>query len=221
MQRATTTIPIVLLIVGDPVGWGFAKSLARPGGNVTGVSSNILEVVEKRMHLLKELVPSLSRVAVLWNSQNAGQEAMANKAVSGARSLRLQCEALAFHGPSELQSALTRATFAQALFVVADPVTFDQRASIAQFALVQRLAMFGSYPEDAQAGALASYGPNLTDEYRKGATYVDKILRGAKPAELPIEEPTTYELTINVNTAKTLGINIPQSMLLRADKVIE
>jgi putative ABC transport system substrate-binding protein len=168
-QKATQTIPIIMLIVGDPIGSGFAKSLAYPGGNMTGVSNNMYEMMGKRVQLLKELVPSVTRVAVLWNSQNAGQETMAKSAESGARSLGLDVESLAFNGPNELQETLTKSTRSQALLVVGDVVTFDQRESIARFAMVHRLATFSTYPEEAQDGALASYGPNLRDEYRKGA----------------------------------------------------
>ena len=219
-QKATRTIPIVMVLVSDPVLSGFAQSLARPGGNMTGVSPNN-ELNRKRVQLLKELVPSASRLAVLWNTVNSVNAAMAKETERGALALGLQVEMVEFKGPDELQALLAKATRAQLLFVVPDPVTFDQRESIARFAVAQRLAAFGTFPEEAQDGLLASYGPSNREEYRRGAAYVDKILRGAKPAELPIEEPSKYELTINLKTATALGIKIPQQMLVRADRVIQ
>ena len=220
-QKTTKTIPIVMLIVGDPVGMGFAKTLARPGGNMTGASANVSELVQKRIQLLKELIPSASRVAVLWTSLVVGQAAIAKQAEFSAQALGLEVESLAFKGPNELQAVLTKAISAQTLFVLSSPAGFDHRESIARFAVAHRLAAFGTFPEEAQAGALAAYGPSLWDEYRRGAVYVDKILRGAKPADLAIEDPTKYVLAINLKTAKALGLTIPQSLLLRADEVIQ
>jgi putative ABC transport system substrate-binding protein len=221
VQKATRTIPIVILSISDPVGSGFVQSLARPGGNITGISNNMIEPSRKRVQLLKELVPSVSRVAVLWNPQNPLTAVVAKEMELGAVALGLEVESLGYNGPNELQATLAKATRAQALLVTGDAVAFDQRELIARFALAHRLVVFSAWPEEAQDGALAAYGPSLREEYRRGAAYVDKILRGAKPAELPVEEPRKYELTINLKTAKALGIRIPQQLLLLADKVVE
>ena len=220
-QKATRTIPIVILVIPDPVGSGFVQSLARPGGNITGTSNNSIEVSRKRVQLLKEIIPSLSRVAVLWNPLNPGSATVAKETELGAVALGIKVEFLGYNGPNELQVALTKATRAQAVLIMGDFVAFDRREWIAGFAVAHRLPVFSTWPEEAQDGSLAAYGPSLREEYRRGAAYVDKILRGAKPAELPIEEPTKYELTINIKTAEALGIKIPQSLLIRADRVIE
>lgn len=220
-QKATRTIPIVILVISDPVGLGFVQSLARPGGNITGTSNNSMEVSRKRVQLLKEIIPSVSRVAVLWNPLNPSSTATAKETELGAVALGIKVESLGYKGPNELQVALTKATQAHAVLIMGDFVAFDRREWIAGFAVAHRLPVFSTWPEEAQDGSLAAYGPSLREEYRRGAAYVDKILRGAKPAELPIEEPTKYELTINIKTAEALGIKIPQSLLIRADRVIE
>lgn len=220
-QKATRTIPIVILVISDPVGSGFVQSLARPGGNITGTSNNSIEVSRKRVQLLKEIIPSLSRVAVLWNPLHPATAAAAKETELGAVALGIKVESLGYNGPNELQAALTKATRAQAVLIMGDSVTFDRREWIAGFAVAHRLPVFSTWPEEAQDGSLAAYGPSLREEYRRGAAYVDKILRGTKPAELPIEEPTKYELTINLKTAKAIGITVPQTVLLHADRVIE
>lgn len=220
-QKATRTIPIVILVISDPVGLGFVQSLARPGGNITGTSNNSMEVSRKRAQLLKEIIPSVSRVAVLWNPLNPSSTATAKETELGAVALGIKVESLGYKGPNELQVALTKATQAQAVLIMGDFVAFDRREWIAGFAVAHRLPVFSTWPEEAQDGSLAAYGPSLREEYRRGAAYVDKILRGAKPAELPIEEPSKYELTINLKTAKAIGITVPQTVLLRADRVIE
>lgn len=220
-QKATAKIPIVMLIVGDPVGLGFAKSLAHPGGNMTGPSINMLELNLKRIQLLKELLPSASRVAFLWNSQNTATVSLQKALENAARTLGLAIDSFDFKGPNDLQATLGKAARAKVLLVAPDPVTFDERESIARFAITQQIAAIGTFPEEAQDGALLAYGANLGASYRRGAAYVDKILRGAKPSDLPIEDPLRYELVINLKTAKALGIRIPDAILLRADKVIE
>ena len=220
-QKATQTIPIVMLIVGDPVGSGFAKTLARPGGNMTGPAINMAELNLKRIQLLKELLPSASRVTFLWNSQNTPQASTQKALENAARALGLIVESLGFTGPNDLEPTLTKAARAKVLLVAADPVTFDQRELIARFAVAHQIAAIGTFPEEAQDGALLAYGANLGAAYRRGAAYVDKLLRGAKPADLPIEDPLSYELVVNLKTAKALGIKIPDSIMLRADKVIE
>lgn len=221
VQKATTTIPLVMLSISDPVRLGFAQSLARPGGNITGPSLNMVEPSRKRVQILTELIPTVSRVAVFWNSENPNSAVIATEMERAAAALGLQFESLRYAGPGELQVTLTKGIRATALLVVGDPVSFDQREAVARIALARKLVVFSVWPEEADAGALAAYGPSLRDEYRRGAAYVDKILRGAKPADLPMEEPRKYELIINLKTAKTLGIRVPQSMLLQADRVIE
>jgi putative ABC transport system substrate-binding protein len=221
VQNATKTIPIVMILASDPVGSGFAKSLARPGGNMTGPTNNAAELSKKRLQLLMELIPSESRVAVLANTLNVAIAAQAHETERTALALGLRVYMLEFEGLGGLQALLTKTVQTRALIVITDPIILDQREAIARYAAANRLALFGTFPEEAHSFALASYGPSLRDEFRRGAAYVDKIIRGAKPADLPIELPTKYELTINLKTAKALGLTIPQSILVRAGEVIQ
>jgi len=223
-KNATGTIPIVMATGGDPVGLGLVASLARPGGNVTGLSFSVgMETVGKGLELLKETVPKVRRVAVLSNPANPSQ-ALAIKNVSdAARAVRVQLQLLEARGPNEFDNAFVAMVRerAEALLVVLDPFFTFHRAQLRDLAAKNRLpAMYGSreYPE---AGGLMSYGADFRHSFRRSATYVDKILKGAKPADLPIEQPTRFELVINMRTAKALGLTIPQSLLLRADQVIE
>jgi putative ABC transport system substrate-binding protein len=223
-KNATGTIPIVMATGGDPVGLGLVASLARPGGNVTGLSFSVgMETVGKGLELLKETVPKVRRVAVLSNPANPSH-ALAIKNVSdAARAVRMQLQLLEARGPNEFDNAFAAMARerAEALLVVLDPFFGIHRAQLRDLAAKNRLpAMYGSreYPE---AGGLMSYGADFRHNFRRSATYVDKILKGAKPADLPIEQPTRFELVINMKTAKALGLTIPQSLLLRADQVIE
>jgi putative tryptophan/tyrosine transport system substrate-binding protein len=223
-KNATGTIPIVMATGGDPVGLGLVASLARPGGNVTGLSFSVgMETVGKGLELLKETVPKVRRVAVLSNPANPSH-ALAIKNVSdAARAVRVQLQLLEARGPNEFDNAFAAMARerAEALLVVLDPFFGIHRAQLRDLAAKNRLpAMYGSreYPE---AGGLMSYGADFRHNFRRSATYVDKILKGAKPADLPIEQPTRFELVINMKTAKALGLTIPQSLLLRADQVIE
>jgi putative tryptophan/tyrosine transport system substrate-binding protein len=223
-KNATGTIPIVMATGGDPVGQGLVATLARPGGNVTGLSFSVgMDIVGKWLELLKEAVPKVRRVAVLSNPANPGHAPAIENVNVAARSVGVQLQHLEARGPSEFDSAFAAMARerAEALLVLLDPFFGFRRARLSELAAKSRLpAMYGSreYPE---AGGLMSYGADFRHSYRRSATYVDKILKGAKPADLPIEQPTKFELVINLNTAKVLGLTIPPSLLLRADQVIE
>jgi putative tryptophan/tyrosine transport system substrate-binding protein len=222
-KHATGTIPIVMTAAGDPVGSGLVASLARPGGNVTGLSARSPDLSGKRLQLLKEVVPGVARVAVLWNAANPYAALVVRETEAAARSLGVQVQFLEVRGPDDFENALPAAIRgrAGALIVVEDPLTFLYLKRIAEFAAQNRLPATYGYREFAEAGGLMTVGPNLADLYRRAAIFVDKILKGAKPADLPIEQPTKFELVINLKTAKALGLTLPPSLLLRADQVIE
>jgi putative ABC transport system substrate-binding protein len=222
-KQATTTIPIVMAGVIDPLAAGLVASLAQPGGNITGVSLMAPELVGKQLQILKEVVPTVSRVALLGNPDNAGSAPQVRQAQDAARALGVRLQPLEARGPGEIDSAFAAMTREQAgaLIVLVD-VMFDvQRTQIAELAAKSRLPTVAGLANLAEAGGLMSYGSNTTDNFRHAATYVDKILKGAKPADLPVEQPTKFELVINMKTAKMLGIRIPESILARADRVIE
>jgi putative ABC transport system substrate-binding protein len=223
-KNATGTIPIVMVAVTDPVATGLIASLARPGGNVTGLSFSVgLETYGKGLELLKETVPKVHRVAILSNPANP-VHALAIRDVKGAaRSLGVQLQLLEARGPSEFDGAFAAMAKERvdALLVVSDTLFVLHRTRLADLAARGRLPAAYSAREYVEAGGLMSYGPSLLDLWRRAATYVDKILKGAKPADLPVEQPSKFELVINVKTAKALGLTIPQSLLLRADQVIE
>ena len=222
-KHATRTIPIVMSTAGDPIGSGLVASLARPGGNVTGLSARSPELGGKRLQLLKEVVPGVSRVAVLWNAANPYAALVVRETEAAARTLGVQVQSLEVRGPDDFENALPAAIRgrAGALIVVGDPLLFSYRMRIADFAARNRLPAAYNLREFAEAGGLMAYGENLADLYRRAATYVDKILKGAKPADLPVEQPTKFELVINLKTAKALRLTIPQSVLIRADEVIQ
>ncbi|HKD42925.1 MAG TPA: ABC transporter substrate-binding protein [Myxococcaceae bacterium] len=224
LTRETQTIPIVMTISTDPVGTGFVRSLARPGTNVTGLSNISPELSAKRLELLREAVPGLSRVAVLWNPDIRGAVFDYKETVGAAHVMGLELQSVEVSRAEDLDrafSAITRQR-AQALVLPgANPVAFMNRGKIATFAQRSRLPSMYPTREYVPAGGLMSYGPSLPDLYRHAAAYVDKILKGAKPADLPVEQPTKFELVINLKTAKALGLAIPQSILIRADQVIE
>jgi putative ABC transport system substrate-binding protein len=220
-KRAAGTTPIVMAAGGDPVALGLAESLARPGGNVTGVSPIMdWQVPGKLLQLLKEAVPTVSRVAVLSSEASLG--AASGVLGSAADALRLTLLPLAVDLPENLAPAFVTFTRERAdgLFVRGTTFTFHHWKVIADLATRHRLPSISAFREATEAGGLVSYGPNLLDQYRRAAAYVDRILKGAKPADLPIEQPTKFELVINLKTAKALGLTIPQSVLLRADEVI-
>jgi putative ABC transport system substrate-binding protein len=223
-KKATETIPIVAIALGDPVGIGLIASLAHPGGNVTGSSFSVgLEIAGKGLELLKETVPKVRRVAILSNPGNPGQPLSIRELNVGARSLGVQLQLLEVRGPNEFDGAFAAMATERvgALLVVADSMFNLHRTQLADLAARSRLPAAYGLRENVEAGGLMSYGPSLRDLFRRSATYVDKILKGAKPGDLPVEQPTKFELVINLKTAKALGLTIPQSVLSRADQVIE
>ncbi len=223
-KQATLTIPIVMFAVADPVKSGLITSLAHPGSNVTGVSGvPTLEALSKVLELLKEVVPKVSRVAILTDRTNPGQVVIDDSANATARALRIQLQRVNVRGAADLQGAFTAALDqrAQALFVYPLPVAPVEIRRIADFALAKRLPAVTLWEEYAEHGLLMFYGTGITDQHRRAAAYVDKILKGAKPADLPVEQPTTLQMVINLRTAKALGLAIPPSVFVRADRVIE
>ena len=223
-KNATETIPIVMIAVRDPIGTGLIASLARPGGNVTGVSGSAgLEWVAKQLELLKETVPKVRRVAILSNPTNAYHQLAIRELDVAARPLGVQLQLLEARGANEFDGAFAAmaAESVGALLVLSDAMLNSHRTRLADLAARSRLPAAYGVRESVEAGGLMSYGPSFLDSFRRAATYVDKILKGAKPAELPVEQPTKFELVINMKTAKALGLTIPQSVLLRADEVIQ
>ncbi len=223
-RRATSTIPIVMAAVGDPVVTGLVASLARPGGNITGLSLLSPELSGKRLELLREAVPKLSPVAVLWNSANPAMILSFRETQTAAQVLGVSLQSWEVQGdPQDFERAFSMISKERphALVVVLDPFTILHRSRIVELAAKHRLPAMYDVRAFVEAGGLMSYGPSVPDMYRRAATYVDKILKGAKPAELPVEQPTRFELVINLKTAKALGLTIPQSVLIRADQVIQ
>ena len=224
--QATKTIPIVFAAAGDPVADGLVTSLARPGGNVTGSANLQLELVGKCLEQLKQAVPGVSRVAVLWQPGAMGERTakdMLKSADVAARALGVRLQFVEARVPADFDRVLSDMTRARAdaLTVLPSAMFINERRSLVDLAAKNRLPTVYSVREYVDAGGLMSYGSNLADVFRLAATYVDKILKGAKPADLPVEQPTKFELVINAKTAKALGITIPQTVLLRADEVIE
>jgi putative ABC transport system substrate-binding protein len=222
-KRATVTIPIVMAAAGDPVGSGLIASLARPGGNVTGTSLMVPDLGGKRLELVKELLPEISRVAVLWNAANPYSALVFKATVGAAWTLAIEVQSLEVRGPADFDGAFEAATGQHigALIAVEDPLTNDHRHKIAEFAAGKRLPMIAGLRMFAEAGGLMSYGADVSDTFRRSVAYVAKILKGAKPSDLPVEQPTKFELVINLKTAKALGLTIPPLILARADEVIE
>ncbi|MGH6641327.1 MAG: ABC transporter substrate-binding protein [Bradyrhizobium sp.] len=225
-QQATTTIPIVVPVMGDPVGDGLVASLARPGGNITGLTFLGPQLVPKRLALLKEALPTVSQVAVLWHPSAYGErtmKSMMDEAEEAARALGVQLRFVAVRGPGELEQAFSAigAAQADALLVFPSPMLFAERKRIVDLATEHRLPLMAMGKEFVQLGGLISYGADVIDFNRRCVFYVDKILKGAKPADLPVEQPTKFDLFVNLRTAKMLGIEIPPSLLARVDEVIE
>ena len=223
-KKATDTIPIVMIAAGDPVGVGLIKSLARPGGNVTGLSFSVgMETFGKGLELLKEAVPYARRVAVLSNPANPNQPLAIGSISSVAKSLGVELQLLEARDGNQFGGAFEAMAkeHASALLVVADTIYINNRKRLVDLAAASRLPVAYGYKEHVEAGGLISYGPSLSDLWRRAAIFVDKILRGAKPADLPVEQPTKFELVINLKSAKALGLTIPPTMLARADEVIE
>ncbi|MBI4587724.1 MAG: ABC transporter substrate-binding protein [Candidatus Rokubacteria bacterium] len=223
-KKATSTVPIVMAAVGDPVVTGLVASLARPGGNITGLSLLAPELAGKRLELLKETLPKLSRVAVLWNSASPAMVHTFRQALVAAETLGVKFQSLEVQGdPTDFERAFSAITRERpdGLFVTLDPFTSRHRGRIAELAAKHRVPAMYELREFVDAGGLMAYGPSSRDLWRRAATYVDKILKGAKPADLPVEQPTKFELVVNLKTAKALGLTIPQSVLIRADHVIQ
>jgi putative ABC transport system substrate-binding protein len=223
-KQATKTIPIVMAVAGDAVGTGLVASLARPGGNVTGSTTIVQELEGKRLELLKEVVPGLSRVAFLANPPNPLNSIVLKQTQLAASALHLKLEPIVkVTGIPELEAAFATISRVRpdALILVADRFLLAERARIVGFAEKGRLPTMYPYSEMVKDGGLMSYSPSYPDLFRRAAGYVDKIIKGAKPADLPVEQPTKFELVINLKTAKALGLTIPPSLLLRADEVIE
>jgi len=226
VQQATTTIPIVVAVMGDPVSDGLVASLARPGGNITGLTFLGPQLVPKRLALLKEALPRLFRVAALWHPGAYGTRTMndmMNEAEVAAQSLGLQIRLIAVRGPDELDEVFSAIADErpEALMLFPSPMLFAQRKRIVDFAAKLRLPLISMAKEFVQLGGLMSYGADIIESFRLSGAYVDKILKGAKPADLPVEQPTKFDLFINLKTAKELGIEIPATLLARADQVIE
>src|SRR5262245_55214718 len=224
VRRETRTMPIVMAYSTDPVSTGFVTSLAHPGGNVTGLSNISPEISGKRLELLKEVAPGLSRVAVLWNPDIRGAVFEYKETEAAARSLHLELQSVEVSNAGDLDRAFSTMTSqrAQALILLpAKAVAVAKRAEIASFALRNRLPSMYPAKEYVEVGGLMSYGPSISAMYHRAATYVDKILKGAKPADLPVEQPTKFELVLNLKTARVLGLTIPQSFVQRADHVIQ
>jgi putative ABC transport system substrate-binding protein len=223
-KNATETIPIVMITVRDPVGTGVIASLARPGGNVTGMSGSAgLEIVAKQLELLKESVPKIRRVAILSNPTNAYHQLAIREVDVAARSLGVQLQFLEARGPNEFDGAFAAMAKERvgALLVVSDSMFNAHQTRLADLAARSRMPAAYGVRESVEAGGLMSYGASFLDLHRRSAAYVDKILKGAKPADLPVEQPTKFELVINLKTAKALGLEVPPTLLARADEVIE
>jgi putative ABC transport system substrate-binding protein len=222
-KRATTTIPIVMMHTPDPVRLGLIASLAKPGGNITGVTTLSADVSIKQLELFGEAVPRLIRVALIWNPDNPWHDATVRVLERDAGPMGLQLQPSEVRGPAGFDGAframLARGT--QGVLVLADPMTYFHRRQLAGLAIRHRLPMMGSLSDYAEAGSLLSYWADTNDVYRRVASFVDRILKGANPGDLPVEQPTKFELVVNLKTAKALGITIPRDFLLRADRVIE
>ncbi len=222
-KQATSTIPIVMAGSGDPVGRGFVASLARPGGNITGISNLAVALTGKWLELAKEAVPRISRVAILTNGGNPTHRLFWAETQTSAHAIALTVYNTEVRGPGDFERAF--ASMAQervgAVVVLADPMLGSHRMRLAELSAKHRLASISPFREAVESGGLISYGPSLRANFRRAASYVDRILKGAKPADLPVEQPTKFELVINLKTAKALGLTIPQTLLLRADQAIE
>jgi putative tryptophan/tyrosine transport system substrate-binding protein len=221
-KQATAIIPIVFASVSDPVGTGLVESLARPGGNVTGLSSQQVDIAGKRLELLREVVPNLRRLAILANVGNPAVVLDMGEAQAAARKLGLEVTTSEIRRAEDIAPAFDALKArADALYICTDPLVNTHRIRFNTLALAARLPTIHALREYVEAGGLMSYGPNVPDLLRRAADYVDKILRGAKPSDIPVEQPTKFDLVINLTTAKALGLKIPESFLLRANEVIE
>jgi putative ABC transport system substrate-binding protein len=226
VQRATSSIPVVMFAVADPVGMGFVASLARPGGNITGLTSSVPEgFMGKQLELVRETIPRASRVGLVVNAANPLNYAAAGsrELAEAAQALRLQLVPLEVRSADDLERTLTAASLDRldAVVVIGDPLTFRHRKRIHELAMQNKLPTFVPTPEYLDGPGLLAYGPSLRDASRGAARYVDRILKGARPADLPVEQPREYRLVVNLRTAKALGLTVPPSVLARADEIIE
>ena len=222
-KQATSTIPIVFAGIADPVGAGLIANYARPGGNITGMASSSAELGGKRLELLKEMIPRTSRVAVLYNPADRANVLVLKQLQEAAPALTLTLQPLEVRGPGEFEAAFVAMTRERthALFGAAGVLTFEHRKTIVGLAAKYRIPTMWGHRQFVEAGGLMSYAVNFYEQVRRSATFVDKILKGAKPGDLPVEQPTKFELVINITAAKDIGLTIPQSLLARADQVIE
>jgi putative tryptophan/tyrosine transport system substrate-binding protein len=221
-KQTTETIPIVFPVAGDPIGNKLVASLARPGGNVTGLSIQATDLAPKRLELLREIVPGLTRLAIMSNVGSPNTALEVNEVQATARKLGLEAMAVEVRRAEDIAPAFEALKGrVDALYVAPDPLVLSNRVRINALALGSRLPTMYAYRDYVETGGLVSYGTNLTDLFRRAGDFVDRILRGAKPSELPIEQPTKFDLVVNLTTAKALSLKIPESLLLRADEVIE
>ena len=223
VKKATSTIPLVMIAVGDPVGTGLIASLAHPGGNITGLTSIASDLEGKRLELLREVVPKISHIAVIWNPISPFQVISEKEIQDAARALHIKVLSLGVKGEDDLPEAFA-ATLKEkpgALFVLADRLFLHFRTRLMDFAVKHRLPGVHAYVELVEAGGLMSYGPSYREMHRRAAYFVDRILKGTKPADLPVEQPTKFELVVNLKAAKQIGVTIPPNVLARADKVIK
>jgi putative tryptophan/tyrosine transport system substrate-binding protein len=223
VKAATTTVPLVMVAVGDPVGTGIVTSLGRPGGNITGLSSIAPELEGKRLALLREVIPTLSHVAILWNPANPFHATSLKQARTAAEQLRIKLQSVEVRATEEIDAAIVamKKERPEALLILADRVFLHDRKQLMDFATENRMAGVYAYRELVVEGGLMSFGPNYADMHRRAANFVDKLLKGSKPADLPVEQPTKFELVINLKTAKALGLTVPPTLLAIADEVIE
>ncbi len=221
-KEATSTIPVVMAVDDDPVGSGFVASLAHPGGNITGLSALSPEISGKQLELLKETHPKLARVAVIGNSTRAGNAQMLNEVELAAGALKVQLQYIDVPGPQNIEAAFQAATKgrADAVLVLRSPAFLSQRKQTAEAAAKSRLPAMYPWPENVEDGGLMTYGVSINDLFRRAATYVDKILKGRKPVDLPVEQPIKFEFIVNLKAAKAIGLTIPPNVLVRADRAI-
>jgi len=221
VKRTTVSVPVIFVGVVDPVALGLVSSLARPGGNITGLATSAADLAGKRLELLREIVPRLRRVAVLWHPANPTNPIQLKGAQAAARTLGVQLELVSIQGPGDFDAPAKTVRGADGLLSLESPLFTTYRARIAELAARSRLPAVFSQREYVEAGGLMAYGTDFHDLFRRAGRYVDKILKGSKPADLPVEQPTKFELLINMKTANALGLTIPQSVLLRADEIIQ
>jgi len=222
-QKATTRVPIIMAAIGDPVAAGFVRSLAQPGGNITGTSLLATELSAKRLELLKQTLPALQTVAVFWSPNNASTVQKFKEIQVAATLLDVRLTSVELRAPADIEMGVENAvnSNANAVMTTEDGIQIANRDRLIDLTMRKRIPVASEFGEFARAGALISYGPNVLDAFRSAATYVDKVLRGTTPADLPVEQPTRFELVINLKTAKALGLRVPDSLVTRADQVIE